>query len=137
MRGGLGKLLIATVTFFFSVQSYGQEISVKGGFLEDSLLIGQNVNFWMSATYPPSLEMVFPDSLYSFNPYEISGKQFFETRVVDGLAYDSTVYTLQSFEIDKVQYLKLPAIILNEGDSTIIETRLDSIYVGACTTGLR
>ena len=45
------------------------------------------------------------------------------------MAFDSTVYTVQSFEIDKVQYLQLPAIILNGSDSTVINTPLDSIFL--------
>lgn len=129
MREGQGKCWLAIFGLLCSFTLSAQEISVKGGFVEDSLLIGQDVNFWMSATYPPSLELVFPDSLYSFNPFEISGKTYFPTEIKEGLAFDSTVYTIQSFEIDKIQYLKLPAIILNGIDSTIINTPLDSIFL--------
>ena len=129
MRGGRGNRFIAIVALFCSLNLSAQEISVRGGFVEDSLLIGQDVNFWMSATYPPALEMVFPDSLFSFNPFEISGKTYFPTQLMGNLAYDSTVYTIQSYEIDKVQYLKLPAVILNGADSSIIETPLDSIFL--------
>ncbi len=81
MREGLGKYWIAIITFLGSVNLCAQEVSFKGGFVEDSLVIGQDVNFWVSATYPPSLEMVFPDSLYSFAPFEISGKTFFPTEL--------------------------------------------------------
>ncbi|MEP1032772.1 hypothetical protein [Ekhidna sp.] len=129
MQEGQGKWLLTMVAVLFSWNLSAQEISVRGGFIEDSLLIGQDVRFWMSATYPPSLEMVFPDSLYSFSPFEISGKQYFATQIKNNLAYDSTVYTIQSFEIEKIQYLKLPAVILNGSDSTVIETPLDSIFL--------
>lgn len=129
MREGLGKYWIAIITFMCSVNLSAQEVSFKGGFVEDSLVIGQDVIFWVSATYPPSLEMVFPDSLYSFAPFEISGKTFFPTELKGDQAYDSTVYALQSYEIDKVQYLKLPAFIVNGTDSTILETSLDSIFL--------
>lgn len=128
MREGRGKLLII-IAIFCSLNLSAQEIFVRGGFLEDSLLIGQDVNFWMSAEYPPEMEMVFPDSLYSFIPFEFSGKRFFETQIRDGRAFDSTVYTIQSFEIDKIQYLQLPAIILNGEDSTVIATQKDSIFL--------
>ncbi|MEO9481813.1 MAG: hypothetical protein ABJG47_00115 [Ekhidna sp.] len=129
MQEGRSKNWLALIAFVCSVNLSAQEVAVRGGFLEDSLVIGQNVNFWISATYPPSQEMVFPDSLYAFTPFEISGKKFFPTEIRNNLAYDSTIYTLQSFEIDKVQYLKLPATILTGGDSTIIETSLDSIFL--------
>ncbi|WP_372530134.1 hypothetical protein [Ekhidna sp.] len=129
MREGQGKRWLTIIALLCSINMSAQEISVKGGFVEDSLLIGQDVNFWMSASYPPDLEMVFPDSLYSFAPFEFSSKTYFPTSIKDGLAYDSTVYTIQSFEIDLVQYLKLPAVILKGKDSTRIETPLDSIFL--------
>lgn len=129
MRDGQGKRWLLIIAFLCTQNLTAQEITVKGGFVEDSLLIGQDVNFWMAATYPPELEMVFPDSLYTFTPFEFSGKTYFPTEVIGGLAYDTTVYTIQSFGIDKVQYLKLPAVILNGTDSTVIETPLDSIFL--------
>lgn len=114
---------------FASLSTSAQQINVKGGFIEDSLLIGQNINFWITATYPASLEMVFPDSNYSFSPFEYADKTYFNTQLIEGLAFDSTVYTLQSFEIDPVQFLKLRAVILNGSDSTILDTPVDSIYL--------
>jgi hypothetical protein len=129
MREGLGKRWITIIALLCSLNLSAQEISVQGGFIEDSLLIGQDVNFWMSAAYPPDMEMVFPDSLYSFSPFEFSGKTYFSTQIRGDLAYDSTVYTIQSYEIDRVQYLKLPAVVLNVGDSIIIHTPLDSIFL--------
>lgn len=130
MQGGRGKIWLSVLlTFLIGWWANGQEVRMKGGFVEDSLLIGKDVSFWMAATYPPDLEMVFPDSLFNFSPFEFSFKTFFETKLKDGLAYDSTVYTIQSFEIDKVQYLKLPAFILHAEDSTLLETDLDSIYL--------
>lgn len=107
----------------------GQEISVKGGFIEDSLFIGEDVNYFVVATYPSDMEMAFPDSNFNFTPFEFSGKTFFPTQLVEGTAYDSTIYTIQSYEIDLVQYLQLPAIILDKGDSLVIKTPLDSIYL--------
>lgn len=129
MREGQGKRWLMVIVLLCSIQLNAQEISIKGGFVEDSLLIGKDVNFWISASYPPELEMVFPDSLYSFAPFEYSSKTYFPTLVKENLAFDSTVYTIQSFEIDKVQYLKLSAIILKGNDSTTIETPLDSIFL--------
>lgn len=129
MLEGPGKRFLTVLMLFFSLQVSSQKITVKGGFIEDSLLIGQDVNFYLSATYPPELEMVFPDSLYSFSPFEFSSKTYFPTEIRDSLAYDSTVYTIQSFEIGKVQYLQLPAVILKKGDSVVFDSPLDSIYL--------
>ncbi|SNT36216.1 hypothetical protein SAMN05421640_3551 [Ekhidna lutea] len=129
MQERRGKYLISIIVLLSSINLGAQEITVKGGFVEDSLLIGQDVNYWVSASYPPDLEMVFPDSLYSFAPFEFSSKIYYPTQVKEGLAFDSTVYTIQSFEIDKVQYLNLPVAILKGNDSTIINTPIDSIYL--------
>lgn len=127
MQSGVGRFLTG-LFLIFSLQVSSQEISVNGGFVEDSLLIGQDVNFWVSASYPASLEMVFPDSNFIFSPFEFSAKKYFPTESTGDLAYDSTVYTIQSYEIDLVQYLQLPTVILNGEDSTVINTPLDSIF---------
>ncbi len=121
--------LLTFIFLLLSFMSMSQEIQVKGGFLEDSLLIGQDINFYLTATYPPSLEMVFPDSNASFAPFEYSAKLFFPTEMKGELAYDSTIYTLQSFEIDPVQYLQLATAILDGADSTVIKSNIDSIYL--------
>lgn len=122
-----GKRILTILMLMFSLLASSQEIQVNGGFIEDSLLIGQDVHFYVSASYPAELEMVFPDSLYDFSPFEFSNKRFFATELRNGLAFDSTVYGIQSFEIDKVQYLKLPAIILKGTDSVKFSTPTDSI----------
>ncbi|MFK7953778.1 MAG: hypothetical protein AB8B73_13115 [Ekhidna sp.] len=128
MLEGRGRILLLTLGFFFTFQLQSQEIKVNGGFLEDSLLIGKDVNFWVTATYPQDLEMIFPDTLADFSPFEFSGKQYFPSKLKEGLAYDSTVYSIQSFEIDLIQYFKMSAVILNGNDSIILDTPLDSIY---------
>lgn len=128
MREGQGKL-ISLFLLFISLQASAQQIEVKGGFVEDSLVIGQEINFWISATYPATMEMVFPDSNHNFSPFEFADKTYFPTELQGELAFDSTIYTLQSFEIDPVQYLQLNAIILSKEDSIGFETPLDSIYL--------
>ena len=131
MREELDKFfcLLIFVTLF-SWQAQAQETVVRGGFVEDSLLIGNDVQYWISATYPSGIEMIFPDSLFDFSPFEYSDKTYFTSKLLEGgSVYDSTIYSIQSFEIDRVQYMKLPAIILSGGDSTIIHSPLDSIYL--------
>ncbi|MEM9896116.1 MAG: hypothetical protein AAF789_07075 [Bacteroidota bacterium] len=110
-------------------KTHAQQIVVKGGFIEDSLLIGKDFGFYLTAKYPPSLQLFFPDSNASFAPFEYSDKEYFETKLVDNQAYDSTIYYLQSFEIDPVQDFKLSAYLLTGADTTIIATKIDSIYL--------
>ena len=109
--------------------SQAQEIRVKGGFIQDSLKIGMNVEYWMSARYPSNLDLLLPDSNFNFSPYEFGGRKFFETTADSTIAFDSVVYSLQSFEIDKVQFLQLPATIIQESDSSLLFTDTDSIYL--------
>jgi hypothetical protein len=49
------------------------------------------------------------------------------TRVRGDMAYDTTVYTLQSFEIDLVQRLTLPGFVIDQGDSLELRIPADSI----------
>lgn len=124
MREKLGSILIATLLSF---QSFAQELEVKGGFIEDEMMLGQEVTFWMTASYPTSLEILLPDTNYNFTPFEFSRKQYFETEIIDGKAFDSAVYFLQSYEIDAFQSLQLPAIGLHQKDSLAVSTPLDSL----------
>ncbi|MDW3191605.1 MAG: hypothetical protein R8G66_04550 [Cytophagales bacterium] len=109
-------------------QVHGQEIKIRTGFVEDSLGIGEPVQFWLSASYPAEIEVILPDSAYDFSPFEIVEREFTPTRAEGDMALDSAVYTLQSFEIDLVQYLSVDAYVLNGSDSTVISSNLDSIY---------
>jgi len=103
MRSKLIGLFVALTLY-----SYGQEIEVKGGFVQDSLKIGMNVEYWMTAKYPANLDFFLPDSNFNFSPYEFGSRQYFETKADSIFALDSVVYSLQSFEIGLVQYLQLP-----------------------------
>ena len=113
----------------FSFLLPAQEIEVKGGFVQDSLKIGLNVEYWMTAKYPAEIDLFLPDSNYNFSPYEFGGREYFETRTDSTHAVDSVVYSLQSFEIDQVQYLTLPATLILNKDSSRIFTSKDSVFL--------
>ncbi|MFY0690185.1 MAG: hypothetical protein JXQ90_23630 [Cyclobacteriaceae bacterium] len=122
------RVRIFTIVIFLAQLGLAQEISIRGGFVQDSLGVGEEIQFWMSATYPIDLEVVLPDSNFKFSPYEFVDKQYLPTNVRSGIAFDSVIYTLQSFEIESVQMLQLPAYALNDADSTVIFSNIDSIY---------
>lgn len=121
----LGILLSLSIGL---LQVQGQEIKVRTGFVEDSLGIGEPVQFWLSATYPAEIEVILPDSAYDFSPFEIIERKFTPTSAEGNMARDSAVYTLQSFEIDLVQYLSVDAIVLEGADSVVLKSNIDSIY---------
>ncbi|MDX1627190.1 MAG: hypothetical protein R3345_00740 [Fulvivirga sp.] len=117
-----------------SLQAWSQEIKPRGLFLEDSIKIGQPVGFALSLKYPADLDIVFPDSLFDYSPYELEKKTYVPTRTDGQMNYDSAVYYLTTFEIDTVQYFKLPIFIKHQNDSTLIYTQEDSIILKQLVT---
>lgn len=115
------------VTLLFFI-SNAQKLKIRGGFIQDSVGVGEELDYWVTASYPVEQEILFPDTNYRFTPYEYLDKFYSETLVKNNRAFDSAVYKLQSFEIDPVQYLSLPVIQLREGDSITFQTPTDSVY---------
>ncbi len=129
MRAVQGKFWIFVGIVLSSFLAHSQEIKVEGGFIQDEFEIGDEIAYWMTASYPKQTELLMPDSLFDFTPFEYAGKDYFSSQLLaSGIIFDSAVYTLQCYEIDEVQYLKLPAIKLAFGDSTLIYTQTDSIF---------
>src|SRR5688500_9661894 len=95
-----------------------QDVTVRGGFFLDSLKIGDQTGFYLTAKYPSNLNIIFPDSTYNFSPFEYERKRYFPTQTTKGESYDSVVYFLSTFEVDSVQTLSLPVFQLNPQDCT-------------------
>jgi hypothetical protein len=111
------------------LSAYAQEIKVTSGFVKDSVAIGEPVTYFLTARYPESVMALFPDSTFSFNPFEFSKKAFFPTKTTGGTSYDSAVYELRTFEIDQVQFLSLPVYVTTARDCTAFESKRDSIFL--------
>lgn len=122
-----GLSLIFSLAFIINL--FGQQIEPKGKFLQDSMAIGEPVKYSLSIHYPADFQVLMPDSLYDYAPFEYSKKQFSPTKTDSIRSFDSVVYTLTSFEIDKVQKLKLPVFIVQGDDSTAVYAKTDSIYL--------
>lgn len=112
-----------------NVAAFSQEIKVTSGFVKDSVAIGEPVSYYLTARYPERVMALFPDSTYTFAPFEFTRKEFFPTRTTNGISFDSAVYTLSTFEIDPVQYLSLPVYVTTARDCTAFESNRDSIYL--------
>lgn len=125
MRRVLGVLFVTVITF----TSQGQEIKVSGGFLKDSVQIGEPLEYYLTARYPQSLTVLFPDSTFSFTPFEFNSKKFFPTQTIQGISYDSVLYVISTFEVDKVQYLNLPIFVTSAKDCTAYTSTPDSVYL--------
>ena len=111
------------------VSVIAQDIVVEGGFLSDSLKIGEETAYYLSARYPSENTILFPDSSHAFTPFEYVRKAYFSTETTDGISADSTVYFLATYEVDRVQYLELPVYVVQAQDCTAISTRRDSVLI--------
>jgi len=119
-----------TLFLFFGLgKIYGQDVLVRSGFFLDSLKIGDQTGFYLAAEYPSNLNVLFPDSTFSFTPFEYEKRVYFPTKTTDGKSYDSVVYYLSTFEIDLVQSLRLPVFQLNPMDCTAHLSAADTILL--------
>jgi hypothetical protein len=112
----------------FTLNSMAQEIKVRGYFSEDSVKLGKPVFFYLSARYPQASNVLFPDSSFSFAPFEFQKKSFVATQTKDGISYDSVAYTLATFEIDSIQTLRLPVFIVHQKDCTSVFSESDEVF---------
>ncbi|MBX2942167.1 MAG: hypothetical protein KF860_07460 [Cyclobacteriaceae bacterium] len=117
------------VLILISFSAGAQEIKVNGQFQTDSIKIGEVFPYSLSATYPKDKILVFPDSTYSFHPFEIDHKKYFTTKTTEGFSYDSVVYFLTSFEIDTIQRISLPVFVVNRTDCTAVFAKMDSVFL--------
>lgn len=129
MRGVLRAGFIGFFCCVMHTAIFAQEIKVTSGFIQDSISIGEPVSYYLTARYPQSVMTLFPDSTYKFNPFEFSKKTFYPTKTTNGISYDSTVYELSTFEIERVQTLSLPVYVTTARDCTAYESKADSIYL--------
>lgn len=129
MRAGRAKYFWFVIMIWVSCVSFtfAQDVTVRGGFFLDSLRIGDQTGFYLSARYPSNLNVAFPDSSFNYGPFEFVSKEYFPTQTKSEQSYDSVIYYLTTFEIDPLQMLSLPVFQLNEEDSTTYQTDIDSV----------
>lgn len=122
VTGLCGCLMLACV-----LSIHAQEVRVHSGFLTDSLGIGDMGGYYLTARYPSTLNLLFPDSTYDFAPFEYERKIYFPTRTLNGESFDSAVYFLSTFEVDKLQTLSLPVYQFTDLDTTTYMSTRDTI----------
>lgn len=123
------SFFLGLLIFGVCLSSKSQEIKVRSGFFYDSVGIGEQTKYYLTAAYPSKLNVVFPDSTYTFAPFEFDGKKYFATKTTNGLSYDSVIYLLSTFEVDSVQTLKLPVFVVDRGDSVEFTSNEDHIIL--------
>ena len=108
----------------------------KGIFLQDSVSIGLPIFYAFSYQHTPDRQLVFPDSLYNYAPFDFVKKIYFETKTQNNLSLDSVVYELVTFDITPTQKLSLPVFIEdNKGNLIPIFSKSDSIYLKELVKG--
>ena len=89
----------------------------QGRFLRPAVRVGEPLDYELRYAHAPDLEVVFPDSLARFAPFEYHGKTFYPTRTRRGVSLDRVVYHLRTFRLDAVQALALPVAVLRGADT--------------------
>jgi hypothetical protein len=105
-----------------AVQGFAQTVppAPQGRFLKQSVRIGEPLDYELRYEHAPDLEVVFPDSLAQYGPFEYAGKTFFPTRTRNGVSLDRVIYHLRTFRLDSVQTLALPVAVLQGPDTLSI-----------------
>lgn len=132
------SILILLILYVLAApRAAGQaSVQVTGKFLLDSIKIGEQVPFTLTATYPSEKTLLFPDSTFTFSGFELDYKIVTPTITANGISYDSAVYVLTTFEIDPVLYLRIPAFEISDQDSIIHYSATDSIFIRELVTEL-
>ena len=89
----------------------------QGRFLTPTVRVGEPLDYELRYAHAPTLEVVFPDSLAGFAPFEYAGKTAYPTRTRRGVSLDRAVYHLRTFRLDSVQALVLPVAVLQGPDT--------------------
>jgi hypothetical protein len=111
------------------VSAGAQQLVPEGYFLQDSLKVGEPIQYSLSIRYPKRLNLLFPDSSYGVAPFELLHLDYFPTRSDSLYSVDSVVYTLTAFFPDSLLYLRLPIYMVEGRDSLALWAQPDSIQV--------
>ena len=111
--------------------THQNNIRAEGHFLSPSTQIGLPTQYLLVAAYPLDKEVFFPDSTYSFRPFEWVSMSYHRSVLDQGIVRDSVWYSLASFETEKVQKLRLPIFVrqTSEKDTLKVWAATDSIRI--------
>ena len=116
------------IFLLLSMNLYSQEIKFNIFFSKDSIKIGEPIFLTSVLSYDKKLEIVQPDSSYNFNPFEYIDKFIYPSKIYNGKIFDSTIYSLRTFNIDSVQKINLNSFIINK-DCLEISSSYDSVFL--------
>ncbi len=123
------RLIVPLMMLFTFNSVAAQDVKVYGRFMTDSTEIGKPVYFSLAVKYPSKSTVLFPDSTFSFAPFEWVSKNYAITKTKDGISHDSVTYRLASYEIDSIQTLRLPIFIVQQKDCTQVFSATDTLFL--------
>jgi hypothetical protein len=123
------KGVLTVLSIFIALGLAAQDAPPRGKFLVDSMKIGEPIPYSLSYRYNASRDVIFPDSLFNFSPFELDHKTYFPTSTVNGISYDSAVYFLSYFELDTFQIYSMPVFEVVQGDSSRLIPMPDTVYL--------
>lgn len=96
--------------------------------LSDTVIsLGKPFECSLSIRYEPGTQIIFPDT-NSFSPFEVVNKHCYSTKKHGHLAMDSVRYTLVSFSVDSLQYLRLQYRAVQNFDTIIHDLPTQNLY---------
>jgi hypothetical protein len=106
-----------------------EKLKPKGVFMKDSLALGERITYALSIRHSTDVQVLFPDSTYDFKNLQFLKKTYFPTLTDAQSSLDSAVYEFTIFDIAPYFTLQMPIYILDQGDSLLINTELDSVFL--------
>lgn len=134
----LNRIAILLILLSYARSGFGQteNVQIKGYFKTDSVRLGEPIDYFLIANYPRTWQVLLPDSTFNFFPFEFQKKHYSHTKTEKDISTDSVVYTLTTFEIDSMQFLALPAYVVQSTDCTIFQSQSDTVFFSHLITQL-
>jgi hypothetical protein len=115
-----------------------------GHFSRQVVTVGQPLDYELRYEHAIDEEVIFPDSLAQFAPFEYVGRTWQPTRTRNGRSLDRTVYHLRTFALTPTQALRLPVLVLRGTNDTLrllppsvqVQLRLTAPTLASGTTTL-
>lgn len=108
---------------------YSQQEKPLGVFIDTIAKVGTPIQYSLSFRHRPDIELFFPDSSYSFSPFEYISRRYYPTKTIDGISLDSVVYLLRTFELSSSLDLSLPVYSVDQGDTSKVLSSSDKITI--------
>lgn len=91
--------------------------------------IGEPIYLSLSLWHGPDDDIIFPDSLDDYAPFEFLSKRYYATRTDARGSFDSAVYTLQTFHMKPEQVLRFKILKYTPQDTQVFYSNADTLYL--------